>query len=285
MSYKRIEALLEIYPYAIIGGSGVENWLEKTGWKTLDDVGVPEDFNELDYSPFPHFLASIGFTQRGCRLKCGFCVVPKKEGKNKSIKTIFDIWRGEGYPKHIHLLDNDFFGQEAWKDRCREIITWNYKVCFSQGINIRLFTSDQAEWLAMMDYRDDQFKQKRIYTAWDNLGQEKVFVEGVERLLKVGIKPGHIMAYMLIGYAKNETMEDIFKRFNRMKELGIIPFPMIYAAPGVEKDPELRRFARWVIRRYHQFIPYEDFETEGWRKELIKPAPMPLFKETLDAEN
>ena len=59
------------------------------------------------------FDASIGFTQRGCRLKCGFCVVPKKEGKPRAVNTIADIWRGEPWRKHLHLLDNYFLANHA----------------------------------------------------------------------------------------------------------------------------------------------------------------------------
>jgi hypothetical protein len=74
------------------------------------------------------FAASIGFTQRGCRLKCG--VVPKKEGKPRSVNSIYSIWRGEPWPKHLHLLDNDFFGQprEQWEARIDEIKRGNFKV-------------------------------------------------------------------------------------------------------------------------------------------------------------
>jgi radical SAM superfamily enzyme YgiQ (UPF0313 family) len=57
-------------------------------------LGVEENEN-YDYSIYPKFDGSIGFTQRGCRLKCGFCVVPKKEGKPRSVNTIASIWRGE----------------------------------------------------------------------------------------------------------------------------------------------------------------------------------------------
>ena len=58
-------------------------------------LGV-EEYEHYDYSIYgASFAASIGFTQRGCRLKCPFCVVPRKEG---------GIWRGEPYPRHLHLL-------------------------------------------------------------------------------------------------------------------------------------------------------------------------------------
>src|SRR5579862_2124973 len=66
------ERLLKVYPDAVIGG---------TGWNmavTLESIGIHT--LEQDYSIYPRFQQSIGFTQRGCRLKCPFCVVPEKEG-------------------------------------------------------------------------------------------------------------------------------------------------------------------------------------------------------------
>ena len=64
------ERLLRVYPDAILGGTGwsVQSSLESVGITTL----------EQDYSIYPRFEQSIGFTQRGCRLKCSFCVVPEK---------------------------------------------------------------------------------------------------------------------------------------------------------------------------------------------------------------
>lgn len=62
------------FPEAIIGGTGSGNW------DTIEEVvgDVPDKY---DYSIYPDFKPSIGFLQRGCRLKCSFCVVPKKEGE------------------------------------------------------------------------------------------------------------------------------------------------------------------------------------------------------------
>ena len=92
------ERLLQMFPAAIIGG---------TGWeltKTVEDVGVMSQ--ALDYSIYPRFRQSLGFTQRGCRLRCSFCVVPQKEGAMKPIASVNDIWRGDPWPRELLLLDN-----------------------------------------------------------------------------------------------------------------------------------------------------------------------------------
>lgn len=249
-----VERLLKEFPNAIIGGTGT------SVAHTVEQV-LGEEPRGVDYTFYPKYDASLGFTQRGCRLSCKFCVVPKKEGKPRSVNSIYDIWRGDPCRKHIHLLDNDFFGQpeEAWRARIEEIRTGGFKVCFNQGLNVRAITDDAATALASIQFRDDQFKRKRLYTAWDNLKDEEVFFRGVDTLERAGINPNVIMAYMLVGFDKNETWDRIFRRFNRMVECGVKPYPMVYG-----DRPDLKRFQRWVVTGiYRAGVPFEQYDANA----------------------
>jgi hypothetical protein len=247
----------------------------------VEDYTGTED-ESYDYSIYPNFTGSIGFTQRGCRLKCGFCVVPKKEGKARSVSTIAQIYRGEPWPKHLHLLDNDFFGQprEQWEARLDEIRSGGFKVCLNQGINIRMIDETSAAALAAIPYYDDSFTTRRLYTAWDNIGDEERFFAGVECLEKHGIPPRHLMVYMLIGYDKRETWERIFHRFNRMVARGIRPYPMVFGdrdrmLPTGGYNARIGRktladFQRWAIRRAYEFVPFEGYKNDGQWKHRIE---------------
>lgn len=242
------------FPQAIVGGT----WCDDYDLTVESIIGCGEDeYENYDYSIYPTFQDSIGFTQRGCRLKCGFCVVSQKEGKNRSVNGIADIWRGDGHPKHLLLLDNDFFGQDEWQRKAGDIIDGNFKVCFSQGINVRLIEGkpqtefhlidlQAAQMLAQMKIRDSDFQAKRIYTAWDNARDEKVFLKGIDILLNAGIKPRYIMVYFLCNYWKKGLTDDVWHRFNKMVEIGLLPFPMIYDKPNA--DPKLKAFQRFVIQ-------------------------------------
>ena len=243
-----VERLQLAYPEAIVGGTGTDSTVDA-------EQIIGGDYEFYDYSIYPDYRYSLGFTQRGCRLKCGFCVVPKKEGKPRSVNTIHDIWR-EGTPRCVLLLDNDFFGQDEWHDRIDEIREGAFRVAFSQGINIRMITDETAAALASIEYRDDDFQRRRIYTAWDNLGDEKRFFVGLQRLNEAGIPSRHVMVYMLVGYKPGETMDQVLYRFNRLCEAGCKPYPMVYER---WRHPELRRFARWAIRRYYEVVPWEQF--------------------------
>lgn len=269
-SADRVAKFKTAFPNAIVGGT----------WNTTDNRTVEqhlgiEDTETCDYSIYPDFTASIGFTQRGCRLKCGFCVVPKKEGKPRSVNTIASIWRGAPYPKHLHLLDNDFFGQprEQWEARLDEIRAGGFKVCLNQGINIRMIDDTSAAALATIPYYDDGFTVRRLYTAWDNIGDEHRFFRGVETLERHGIPPRHLLAYMLVGYDKRETWERVLYRFNKMTVLGIRPYPMVFGdrmrgLPPGQTNQRLGRktlsdFQRWAIRKAYTFIPFEHYDVSA----------------------
>ena len=254
-SRQHLTRFVKEWPQAVVGGTGSDSLLNVEHL-----IGQHEHY---DYSIYPGYLPSIGFTQRGCRLKCGFCVVPQKEGRPIPVNSIRDIWRGEPYPKDVVLLDNDFFGQppEEWKARVNELIDGQFRVSFNQGLNVRLIHEEGAHWLGRVRYYDDQFKERRLYTAWDNLGDEAIFFRGVDMLLKAGVRPRHLLVYMLIGYDPKETWEQRLYRVRRMQERGLLPFPMVYE----NRDPELKRFQRWVVRGYYRFIPWEKYTDEGRR--------------------
>jgi hypothetical protein len=245
----RLDRLLKSFPEAIVGGTGTYTQ------RTVESIIGTE--TELDYSLYPEFTGSIGFTQRGCRLSCKFCVVPQKEGKNRSVGNISEIWRGPGHPKNLHLLDNDFFGQprEQWQARIDEIQKGKYRVCLNQGINVRLLDEEAAFALASIEYRDDQFQERRLYTAWDNLRDEKIFFDGIDRLERAGIPSKNVMAYMLIGFDITETWDRIWHRFNRMVERGIRPYPMVYD----RQRTDLLSFQRWVLTGLYRIVKWDEY--------------------------
>jgi len=246
------EHLQFLYPSAIIGGTGWDVRLK------LEDVGITT--TEVDYSIYPHFKHSIGFTQRGCRLRCSFCVVPNKEGAIKEVSTVADIWRGEPYPRNLLLLDNDFFGQPHWQARIEEIRAGNFKACFSQGINARMLNDETAAAIASIQYYDDQFKTRRIYTAWDNQKDEQRLFNGLNALVEHGVKPDHIMVFMLIGYWRGETAADRDYRRARLRAFGCRPYPMPYV-----RTPELVGFQRWVVGAYDKRISWERWQSAKYQ--------------------
>lgn len=198
------------------------------------------------------------------------CVVPTKEGRNRSTNTIEEIWRGAPHPRHLHLLDNDFFGhpEPAWRARIDELRAGDFRVCLSQGINVRLITPEAAAALAQIEYRDTKFQERRLYTAWDNLNDERVFFRGIDRLSAAGIPEKHLMVYMLVGFDPQETWPRIWHRFNAMVERGIRPYPMVFD----RSRADLRRFQRWVVTGLYRAVPWSEY-LGSMRREKVARRP------------
>ena len=222
----------DIQPDMITGGTGIDL-----------KISLPPEIEEVDpdytlYN-YPH---NIGFTQRGCRFKCSFCVVPQKEGKPKSVNTIEKLWTQRS-SNFLVLLDNDFFGNPDWADRIEEIKELDLRVNFSQGLNIRIISKRQAEALASVKFRNLNNTGSTVTFAWDQINDEKVIKRGVQRVIDAGIKPYQMQFYVLIGY--ETTPEEDMHRVMMIKGWGCDPFVMPYN----KSDSYQKRFARWVNSR------------------------------------
>jgi len=247
----------QLYPNAVIGG---------TGWevgKTLESVGIDNSETNYDWSIYPNYRQSIGFTQRGCRLNCWFCVVPEKEGKVREVATIADIWRGEPWPREILLLDNDFFGQANWRARIDELRSGKFKVSFNQGINARMLSDEAASAIASVNYQNDSMKGKGVYTAWDNIGDEKPLFRGLSALVKYGVSPDDITVYMLVGTGESE--EDRLYRHDQLRSFGCRPYPMPY-----RRTSELIGFQRWCLRAADKKISWQEYKRHKCRSENFR---------------
>lgn len=158
----------------VIGGSG---------WDLKKNLPPEMEAMTPDYSlySYPH---SIGFTMRGCRFSCKFCVVPEKEGRPKSNNTIEEIWTNRG-SDFVVLLDNDFFGNPDWQERIAEIRKFNLRVNFNQGLNIRIITEEQAKALASVRFRNPKGSKAMVHFAWDRFNDERWkegdYVKGFKR--------------------------------------------------------------------------------------------------------
>lgn len=258
--------LLRIRPDAIVGGTG---WNLTT---TLEDHGIDGDAKP-DYSIYPNFRQSMGFSQRGCRLNCGFCVVGRKEGKVRDVAGIGDIWRGDPHPREVLLLDNDFFGQESWPRKIEEMRSGRFKVSFNQGINARFLTPETAAAIASVDYRADDMKERRLYTAWDNRKDEPTLMRGLGYLKEAGVRPDDIMVYVLIGYNVASEADWIY-RVQTLSAFGARPYPMPFNRTPLEIG-----FQRWCVSRAYKKVSWDDYKAAKCRPEKLRRQPQRMALE------
>ncbi len=227
-----------------IGGSA---WsIEKRLPQEIDDL-------EPDYSffDFPH---SIGFTERGCRFNCkDFCIVPKKEGKPKSYRTVEQIWTNRN-SDFVILMDDDFFGGPNWREMIDQIRRHDLRVNFSQGLNIRIITEEQCKALASVNFSNLHGTGKQVHFAWDRFKDERLIDAGIQRVMAAGIKPYQMVFYILVGC--NTTPEQDMYRIMKIRALGCDPYVM----PFNEKDPYQKRLKRWVnARQIFYSVEWKDY--------------------------
>lgn len=240
-----------------------------TGWDISKELAPEIASADPDYSlyNYPH---NIGFTMRGCRLKCSFCVVPKKEGKPVSASTIPELWTQRD-SDFLVLLDNDFFGNPEWAPRIDEIRELNLKVNFSQGINIRNLKLEQAEALASVQFRNLSCKAKQIHFAWDDPRHEKLIHKGIQTAIDGGLKTWQMAFYVLIGY--HSTPAEDMRRVEILRGYGCDPFVMPYD----KTDPYQKAFTRWVNHKaIFNLVAWEKYQV-GIHKKIFDANQLVFF--------
>ena len=222
-----------------VGGYGIN------GMKLKDEI----EHSMPDYSLY-NMDYSMGFITRGCTRKCPFCDVWRTEGMIRCNSPLIEFQAHE----KILLLDNNLLASPHAEEILQNIQKRNLKVCFNQGLDIRLMTKEIAGILQNTNVRSLSFKERRLYISWDQIGEEEVIYEGLILLKNARMNMRNIMCYMLTCF--DSTLKDDLYRFNKLCEWGVDPYVMRYNRKGQRVD---REFARWVNKRW-----YKSFSFEKW---------------------
>lgn len=238
----------ELPPETIKGGTGID-WTNR----------LPNEIESTppSYTLYPNCNYNIGFSMKGCRFKCKFCVVPQKEGNPWHNADIRDILLNPNGGNRLMLLDNDFFGGPRWEHNIKELIRLKLKTCFVQGLNIRIITERQAEYLSQVKYTNSKFNQKYLTFAWDRTFDERLVMKGIDICVKAGIPTKNMQFFVLIGY-KSTPEQDLY-RVTKLRDIGAMPFVMPYN----KSDKYQASFARWVNHR-------ATFKTTTWEEYKYK---------------
>lgn len=226
-----------------IGGSG---WDFTTNLSDYIEHMMPDySLYDLNYS--------MGFTSRGCIRKCEFCVVPEKEGTIHDNAPVTEFLHGDH--DRVLLLDNNFQASPRWRDNLTYLIDHKIKVNFNQGLDARLVTEEFASMLAASLCYDWKFKTKGAHLAFDDPRLEKPLLRALNLFENAGMVPKRFMVYVLVGF--NTTYEQDLERVNTIIEAGAVPYIMRY---NQTNDPYLKHLARYINRKYYQFVKREDYK-------------------------
>ncbi len=242
--------LPQLPSYAKIGGTGIDFY------NTL-----PDEISECtpSYSLYPDCTYHVGFSMKGCRFACKFCCVPKKEGRPTYNSNVDGLLLNPNGGNRLMLLDNDFFGSPNWQDDLCRIIELNLKVCFVQGLNIRIITKDQAELLSQCLYYNSKFNQRYLTFAWDKYRDHKIVMKGIKICNDAGIPCKKMQFFVLIGF--DTTPDQDHERVMKLADIGCMPFVMPYD----KSDRYQKAFTRWVNNR-------AVFKSTTWDNYKYNPA-------------
>jgi len=208
---------------------------------------LPNEIEHIcpDYQMYP-IDYSIGFTSRGCNRKCEWCYVWKVEGSIKEWSPLEEFVRH----KKVILLDNNFLQSPKSKEKLMQLIENNIKVCFNQGLDIRLVNDEIAHLLVSTKFYNHNFSSRQLFFAWDNPKEEKMVLKGIEKLLASGLRPSQLAFYILSGF--NTTLEEDLYRINKLLEIGCDPYLMLYNKYEKRYSRELLRLERYINRRIYK---------------------------------
>jgi hypothetical protein len=212
-----------------------------------------------NYDLVPEWDTSLLFASRGCIRKCGFCAVPKLEGKPSNIRyEIQDLMP----PRHkrVAFFDNNILAVENWKQTFAAAADLNKIVDFNQGIDARLVSDEVAETISNMRF-------ELIRMAYDFIGIRQFVERAINTFALHGVERRKLIFYTLFNYV--DSPKDFFHKVRDLLNWGAVSYPMRfeplctlekgkYVAPKwTAKELEMVATARRVIGYGGAFPPYE----------------------------
>lgn len=267
--HKAVHFYKKLYPDAPVSLGGIYASLIPDHAKEsgADSVhkGLIEEAEGLmpDYELIPEWNGSILFASRGCVRRCGFCSVPKLEGRPSAFQ--YSI-RHLVYPGHIKsvnccrkkhhtriiLWDNNILGNPNWKPLFDELGELGLTTDFNQGLDARLVTKEVAEKIVKM-------RMEVIRVAYDYHGIGPYVKRAIEFLKEAGVNPRKIISYTLFNYV--DTPQDFFERVRDLISWGAVAYPMRFEPlTALEKNrfvsPKWSREELEMVARARRVIGY-----------------------------
>lgn len=190
---------------------------------------------------------SQGFLTRGCPNKCGWCIVPQKEG---NIRANADIEEFARHPEVV-LMDNNVLAHDHGIAQIEKMARLGLKVDFNQGLDARRIDDGVARRLAALKWKTP------LRLACDQKGQMAAIQKAVMLLRYHNCTPSRFFVYVLV-----KDVEDALERVMFLKGMGLDPFAQPYRDLTTNAEPtrEQRRFARWVnMKAAFKTVTWEEY--------------------------
>lgn len=220
-----------------------------TGYGIYEDLPAEIDAIFPDYSIYPDCKHAVGYLTRGCIRRCPWCVVPRKEGDIKPYRTWQEIKRPDS--NKIVFMDNNVLACEYGREQLRSMIGQPVRIDFNQGLDARLIDEEAAEIIGKLNWI------RFVRMSCDTDAMLDVVLRAVERLGRHGVKPYRVFVYLLV-----QDVESALRRAEALKAAGVDVFAQPYRdfENKIEPTREMRRFARWVNRKWlFKTVEWEEY--------------------------
>lgn len=222
------------------------------------DIELPCEIENIypDYSIYYDLIPEVkdtayGFLTRGCPRGCDFCHVADKEGIcSVKVADLNMFWRGQ---KNIVLLDPNITACRWWRPLFQQLIDSKAWIDFSQGLDIRMMTEEKAVMLKQM-------KIKQVHFAWDRYKDKDIVIPKFEMFKKITQwDKRKLSVYVLTNF--DTTHEQDLERIYTLRDLGYLPYVMIYNKEQLPKGHITKRLQRWVNMRavFETVKNFEDY--------------------------
>ena len=225
-----------------------------TGHNLTNRLPDAVEHTRPDSALYPQFAgAAYGFLTRGCPRNCGFCIVSQKEGtRSVAVAELSEFWDGQ---KEIKLLDANLLACPDHERLFEQLADSRAYVDFTQGLDIRLVTEDNAALL-------NRVRTKTLHFAWDNPKEDLLpFFRRFDKWSRIRDSRRR-RVYVLTNFGSTHQ-EDLY-RVEALRGLGFDPYVMIYERPSA--PPETRRLQRWVNNKriFHTVKHFAEYEP-NWK--------------------
>jgi len=187
-----------------------------------------------DYGLYPQFQdTAYGFLTRGCPRQCPFCVVSGKEGtRSVWVSDLAEFWQGQ---REIKLMDANLLACRDHERLLLQLAESRALVDFSQGLDIRLITPDNAALL-------NRVRTKAVHLAWDDPNED--LTGRFQRFLDLTTIKNFRKRKVYVLTNFGSTHEQDLYRVYTLRRMGFDPYVMVYERPSAPAIT--RHLQRWV---------------------------------------
>lgn len=207
---------------------------------------------------------AYGFLTRGCINRCGWCIVPKKEGRIRPYMDIEEVCRGR---KMAILMDNNILACDYGLEQMEKIARLGIRVDFNQAMDARLVTEEVADLICRVKWI------QYIRFGCDTTAQIEPCRRAVDMILKRKPHQDMFMYTMLHGDIRECYNRITFWRENYHRNVACQSQPMLDFTPNcLDKVPQWQKdMASWSNKKqiyktcdFKEFSPRKGFKCKEY---------------------